>query len=393
MTRMFRALAFTSCMMAWAAVDAAATEYRCQKGESSLRVAIEVKKVGHTLPCEVVAEDDRGERALLYSAQYDRDYCPSRIEKTRDELEQEGWSCQKTSDDNVVSDVDASVDVAERQPPVQAEEDVEDAGTAAAASGRTIAVSHLCRQDDAQRRIQIEVENSSSGKPCELIFWSEDKRDGPGQLLWRAEHDATFCPRRLDIIIDKWSGEGWSCESGDVQTATAAERIVDGDATTEPATDQLLDAARVPVGSEEEVAAPDADDPALTAVIAADAERIGEWMEVEPAIEVAARGDLNDDGSDDAVVFLAYQSDQAAYRQYLMSYVVADDGYELASVKLLTGVGPPPDQARVEEIDEGVIWLTLPDDGAGVSSEPTGYRLRDQELVEVAPENGSAGGN
>ena len=123
-------------------------------------------------------------------------------------------------------------------------------------------------------------------------------------------------------------------------------------------------------------------DLALESVIAADAERIGEWMEVEPAIEIAARGDLNGDGSDDAVVFLAYQSDQAAYRQYLMSYLVDDDGYELASVKLLTDVGPPPAQARVEQIDKGVIWLTLPDED-GAASQQTGYRLQDQQLVEV----------
>ena len=41
-----------------------------------MRIAIEVKKAGHTLPCEVVAEDDRGERAVLYSAQYDRELLP-----------------------------------------------------------------------------------------------------------------------------------------------------------------------------------------------------------------------------------------------------------------------------------------------------------------------------
>ena len=125
-------------------------------------------------------------------------------------------------------------------------------------------------------------------------------------------------------------------------------------------------------------------DQTLEAIITADAERIGEWMEVEPAIEIAARGDLNDDGSRRRRgIPCTYQSDQAAYRQYLMSYLVADDGYELASVKLLTGVNPPPGQARVEQIDQGVIWLSLPNEDGSTTSAQTGYRLRDQQLVEV----------
>ena len=105
-------------------------------------------------------------------------------------------------------------------------------------------------------------------------------------------------------------------------------------------------------------------------------------MEVEPNIEVAARGDLNADGNDDAVVLLAYQSDQAAYRQYLMSYLVADETYELAGVKLLTGVSPPPDHAKVEQIDQGIIWLSLPG-SSGSRLNPVGYMLRNQQLVEV----------
>ena len=123
-------------------------------------------------------------------------------------------------------------------------------------------------------------------------------------------------------------------------------------------------------------------DISLEAIIAADAERIGEWMEVDPAIEIAAHGDLNDDGKDDAVVFLTYQSGQAAYRQYLMSYLVTDDRYELASVKLLTRVRAPLEQAQVKEIDNGTIWLPLPG-GDGLETAQTGFQLRDEELVEI----------
>ncbi len=371
MSTIFRTLLLASSVTAWAATGATAAEYQCRKTDSSLRIAIEVKKAGHTLPCEVIAEDDRGDRAVLYSAQYDRNYCPSRIEKTRDELEQDGWTCQKTADRNVVRNEDAPIADVRQEARVQEKSEPAGSGGALTTNDKAIASSRQCRQGDSLRRIRIEVDDPGSGKPCELIYWADGDQSKPGQLLWRAEHDATFCPRRLDTIVNKWISEGWNCDNSEPQTA-ALETFPVPEAKPEIPADAPSGSEKAEIGT----------DLALEAVVAADAERIGEWMEVEPAIEIAARGDLNDDGSDDAVVFLAYQSDQAAYRQYLMSYLVDNGSYELASVKLLTGVSPPPAQARVEQINEGIIWLTLPDEN-GSTPEQTGYRLRDQQLVEV----------
>lgn len=378
MSTIFRTLVFASSMTAWAADDAAAAEYQCRKTDSSLRIAIEVKKAGHTLPCEVVVEDDRGERAVLYSARYDRNYCPSRIEKTKDDLEQDGWTCQKVTDRNIVNSEDAPSTAASQEVVVQEKSDRGSGGALIAGNGKVIASSHQCRLGSDVRRIRVEVENPASGKPCELMYWADGDQSKAGQLLWRAEHDATFCPRRLDTIVDKWVSEGWRCDAGEPGTAALDAPLTPEVETIEDQTSPSEEARTV----DGLAAKPLIADRALEEVIAADAERIGEWMEVEPAIEIAARGDLNDDGNDDAVVFLAYQSDQAAYRQYLMSYLVGDGGYELASVKLLTDVNPPPAQARVEQIDKGIIWLTLPDkDGAAAGQ--TGYRLKDQQLVEV----------
>ncbi|MGI9486828.1 MAG: hypothetical protein ACR2RF_13295 [Geminicoccaceae bacterium] len=380
MSTIFRTLLLASSVAAWVTGEAAAAEYQCRKVDSSVRIAIEVKKAGHTLPCEVVVEDDRGERAVLYSAQYDRDYCPSRIEKTRSELEQDGWACEKTADQNIVRNEDVPPAGTSRKVLVQEKSAPGSGGALVADNGNVITGSRQCRRGDNIRRIRIEVENATSGKPCELIYWADGDQSKAGQLLWRAEHDATFCPRRLDTIVDKWISDGWSCDASEPQTA-AIEVSPIPQSRPGAVADEAPTSEKVQAGAENTVESPNAD-LALEAVIAADAERIGEWMEVEPAIEIAARGDLNGDGSDDAVVFLAYQSDQAAYRQYLMSYLVDDDGYELASVKLLTDVRSPPAQARVEQIDKGVIWLTLPDED-GVASQQTGYRLQDQQLVEV----------
>ncbi|MEZ5933449.1 MAG: hypothetical protein R3F54_16145 [Alphaproteobacteria bacterium] len=458
MSAMFRMLVLAASLAALSAADAAAVEYVCRKKDSSLRIAIEVASPGHTLPCEVVVEDDRGERAVLYSAQYDRDYCPSRIEKTRAEVEQEGWVCDKTSDEAIASNHDTPAnedagsnrrDVGEAQ--VVALQRSDEAAVPAAESGRNVVASLRCNKDGEIRHIQIEVEDPKRGTPCELLYWPDGDRTGPGELLWRAEHDAAFCPSRLSKIVAKWTGEGWQCDGDGLQTA-ALESAPDGSADAGPVPVAIPE-ARDPVEaspaiaqptpatvesvaatddeaadrpqqtaetaptspdvaiSDEDIAEKDAAkgdvvagqqaeaetdlsaDPALAAVVAADAERVGEWMDVEPAIEIAARGDLNDDGTDDAVVVLAYQSEQAAYRQYLMSYLVAEGGYELAGVKLLTGVSPPPAQARVDQIDKGVIWVTLPrEDGA--SAAHTGFKLHDQQLIEVdAGSNSPAGGN
>ena len=345
MTTVFRALVLASSVTAWMATEAVAAEYQCWKSDSSLRIAIEVKKAGHTLPCEVIAEDDRGQRAVLYSARYDRDYCPARIERTREELEQEGWACEKTSDENIVGLEGQPIDNADRQTPASDAGDTGSGGALVAGSGKVITTSLQCSKQNDLRRIRIEVEDVTRGRPCQLIYWADGDQSKPGQLLWRAEHDATFCPQRLEVITRKWVGEGWHCEASGTQTAAVVTTPVARPESTE-AVDQALATpdARAEEGDLADAVTPDPD---LEAIIAADAERIGEWMDVEPAIEIAARGDLNDDGSDDAVVFMAYQSEQSAYRQYLMGYLVADRGYELAGVKLLTGVNPPPAQARV----------------------------------------------
>lgn len=347
-----------------------AGEYQCKLDDSALRIAIEVKKAGHTLPCEVVVEDDRNERAVLYSAQYDRDYCPERLEKTRTELENEGWACQQSSLANIVrgtSDINpqSELTASDSQPP-------------ATPNGNAIADSRSCKLDDGTRRIKIEVEDPKRGKPCALVYWSETDQSDEGQVLWRAEHDAEFCTKRLGFIVDKWTDEGWQCSTDDSIAQVAVETAIVPELALAPTKEPESEAA--PVNVDEPSSSID---PKLEAIIEADAERIGEWMEVEADIKVAAHGDLNADGTDDAVVFLAYQSEQAAYRQYLMSYLVADETYELAGVKLLTGANPPPAEARVEQIDGGgTIWLSLPE-ADGTRLEPIGYQLRNQQLVEV----------
>ena len=366
-------LALFSSMAAWSTVEAA--EYQCLRAGSSLRLAVEVKKAGHTLPCEVITENDLGERSVLYSAQFDRDYCPNRIDFTRTELEQQGWLCQKTSDVNVVYNNEAPLPTsveARVESPDAAE--ITDEG-AIKANIRTITESRQCRLGDLKRLIQIEVEDASSGRPCELVFWNDGDQRREGQVLWRAVHDASFCPTRLNTIVSKWVEDGWTCgDAGELQTAAFAP------SPEEPAPLETSPSEAINALTRE--AAKIIVDANLQSIVEEDARRIGEWMEVEPDIEIAARGDLNDDGSEDAVVFLAYQSDQSSYRQYLMSYLVSGDGYELASVKLLTTVSAPPANARVDQIEDGVIWLSLPGDD-GVEPTSAGYKLYEQQLIEV----------
>lgn len=396
-----RAAVLVSGMTVCWVAQAEAAEYQCQKADSSVRIAVEVKKAGHTLPCEVIAEDDKGERAVLFKAQFDRNYCPTRLERTRGDLESDGWSCQKTSDVNVVRRDGGADESAVEQAVVGPPTVPQGGNLQPVQDGKYILTSRQCRNGGETRLIHIEVDNPSNRKPCELVYWADGDVSNPGQLLWRAEHDADFCPRRLETIVTKWIGDGWQCGSGDVEFETAAVETLPAPAPADEPTPETTEAIDVTaleadaptlqeIEAVEQLPAEDgtddtggAPDTALEAIIAADAERIGQWMEVEPDIEIAARGDLNDDGADDAVVFLAYQSDQSVYRQYLMSYLVADGGYELASVKLLTGVKAPPAQARVEEIDKGVIWLTLPDDDGAATAAPTGYKLKDQQLIEV----------
>ncbi len=349
-------------MAVFASTSLSAGEYQCTHEDQALRLAIEVKKAGHTLPCSVIAEDDLDEKAVLYSARYDRTYCPQRLEKKRAELEQEGWVCSKTSDSYIVRGTGKPAFSMQRK--ASRSKPVSPAGT-------TIMDSRVCKLDSDIRRIRVEVEDPDSGKPCLLNYWSTDEGSEPWKRLWRAENDPGFCARRLGVILQKWAKDGWQCDVDDAQEI-AAGPVLEEERTSPASAAEVVRQAKT------------ADPESLQAVVEADAKRIGEWMEVEPAIEVAAHGDLNDDGQDDAVVFLTYQSDQAAFRRYLMSYLVADETYELASVKLLTGISPPPAEAKVKEIDQGIIWVSLPRDD-GTSPEPIGYILRDRQLVEIDP--------
>jgi hypothetical protein len=428
MSVFLRLLALAVGLVALTPADAAALEYTCRKQDSSLRLALEVRRPGHTLPCEVVVENDRGERALLYSAQYDRNYCPSRIEKTRAEVEAEGWICEQTAAEPIAqtSNLSAGSEAGEAEAAALERADAGTGEVAAPAPDRSIVASQRCSKDGEARQVMIEVEDPAHGTPCDLLYWPDGDLSKPGELLWRAEHDATFCPSRLDSIIEKWTSEGWQCGGDEARRAAlepegessservpeaidaAPEALAEDDAADLPR--QAAEAAGVPpaapatgadaAGADaagEDAAAQQnragevgpSGDAALEAVVSADAERISEWMEVEPAIEIAARGDLNDDGTNDAVVVLAYQSDQTAYRQYLMSYLVADGGYELASVKLLAGIDPPA-QARVDQIDDGVIWVTM-GHGDGSSPAQIGFRLQDQQLIEIDAERVEGG--
>jgi hypothetical protein len=424
MLRLVWAPALACGLSAFSAVSAAAGEYQCRRDDSAVRIAVEVEKPGHTLPCEVIAEDDRGERALLYSAQYDRDYCPDRLEKTRSDLEDKGWACQKTSDINIVEGTGLlrPADEIEAEDVLAEEVPAEESRPARGPGDVIIADARSCRRGDSLRRLRIEVEDPKSGKPCSLVYWSEDDRSETGEQLWRAEHDAEFCPKRLGFIVQKWIGEGWRCNAADdvaVQSAAVAAPetpeteappaaepvpVVAAVETSEPEAPNAAapvepdpaPAATIPSATAIEKALPAAGgvDPKLQAVIEADAERIGAWMEVEPNIQIAGRGDLNADGRDDAVVFLAYQSEQSVYRQYLMSYLAGDDAYQLAGVKLLTGVSPPPAQAKVEQIDDGIIWLNLADETGTRRQQSIGYVLRDQQLVEIdTPEHAKSTSN
>ncbi|NJO38939.1 MAG: hypothetical protein HC871_16735 [Rhizobiales bacterium] len=168
MSVIFRTLALAASLAALTAAEAAAVEYTCRKQDSSLRLALEVLRPGHTLPCEVVVENDRGERAVLFSAQYDRDYCPSRIEKTRAEVEQEGWICEKTAAEPIAQTSDLPAGGVAGQAEVAAPErsDTSAGEVQALDPDRTIVASQRCSKDGLSRQLMIEVDDPARARPA-----------------------------------------------------------------------------------------------------------------------------------------------------------------------------------------------------------------------------------
>lgn len=109
--------------------------------------------------------------------------------------------------------------------------------------------------------------------------------------------------------------------------------------------------------------------------------------------ELAAFGDLDGDGVEDAAVMITYQADRKEYVQYLVAYLFDGKTFQSVATKNVGGRFLDAVRADLQGIADGRILVELEalDGGASCcSSRRTAFTLENGQLVEVA-DPGAAG--
>lgn len=69
--------------------------------------------------------------------------------------------------------------------------------------------SWSCRQGNDVREVHTE-QTTSAPVPCQVVYkkLTEGVED---QILWNAEHDASYCDFKAQGLIEKLESWGWTC--------------------------------------------------------------------------------------------------------------------------------------------------------------------------------------
>jgi len=291
--------------------------------------------------------------------------------------------------------------------------------------GSAAAREDKCVRGDGQvRRIEIAVEDSARGVPCEVVYWKDTEEPGVRRVLWSARTDAGFCKSKADELVAKLEAVGWTCtpadqaveQAGPSTPPAATPPVTTNEATSPPeqaappdqaTRDQeevapdIKEALAPQHSAEPPVPATTATPPAVattTSPPAADAlaviieqnlARLNEGVDGDFDALVADYGDLNGDGYQDGLVLFTYESQRLGQARFIGAYLFDGETYALAATKPLTGGADRLKGAEIESVDGGVISIRLnilePGDAACC---PSGVHrqaliLRNGELIEV----------
>jgi hypothetical protein len=291
------------------------------------------------------------------------------------------------------------------------------------------------------RLIELSGPDTTQGAACEVRYWRNAEAPGSGRSLWRANRDTDFCAARVRELIARLEAGGWTCNSS-AQPASAAPVPATGSAPklapqTEPRPAAAAPAQIGPApGPEPAEATLAAKSPSPTASLTAPAlfpakprshivartERSGsdEPVATPPAnanaalldqiveqtlhsarelygghfqAELAAFGDLDDDGLQDAVVLITYQADRNEYVQYLVAYLFNGETFQSVATRNVGGRFLDALRADLQGIADGKILVELESLGGGTTCcarRRSAFALQDGQLVEVE-DPGAAG--
>src|ERR671918_37038 len=213
------------------------------------------------------------------------------------------------------------------------------------------AAEFRCWNGDLVRRIELSGPDTTEGAACEVRYWRNAEAPETGRSLWRANRDTDFCAARTRELIARLEAGGWTCSSSEQPASGASIQAAGADPESAPR-EEPRPAAAAPaqvteaVGPEPPNAPRPAESPPLAAaptepspsgepvaspanpntalldqVVERTLHSVQELYGGQFQAELAAFGDLDGDGLEDAAVLITYQADREEYVQYLVAYL------------------------------------------------------------------------
>ncbi len=253
---------------------------------------------------------------------------------------------------------------------------------AAVLGGEALAEEYLCRFDETIRRVELRVDDPQERLPCQVVYWKDTEEPDRPRVLWHATTESGFCERKAQELVQELERGGWSCRQTDGGESTEARARPD-DAAEPPVPDA---ASNGRTEASEATADREALREVLQEAIARDVARLDELTTRGGFdAQIAALGDLDGDGNDDAAVIMTY-TDGAARSQYLVAYMFRGSTYLPAARVAISDREQGVRGAEVEAIEDGAIrvqWQLEEPGEAGSGPSRAAFVVQNGKLVEI----------
>jgi hypothetical protein len=255
-----------------------------------------------------------------------------------------------------------------------------------------------CQRNELVRQIEVQLAQDGDGLPCQVV-WQNSGGFDDRKLVWRSDAQLEYCTEKARQLVHQLIGRGWTC---DAQVTASQDRAAPAVTVRLEPTDGEADAAlrlRPESGSRDQAAppAPPAqeevgrpDRAILQAALERDVERLDQLSRRFPGrfeLRTARLGDLNGDGTEDAVALLTHRPDGAPPSHHLLAYVFDGQTFQPVARLALREAHEEFAEVELQDIADGVIELVLhvPQPGDAACC-PSGRRrasfvLRDQQLM------------
>lgn len=215
---------------------------------------------------------------------------------------------------------------------------------------------------DQVPRIEIETDGKESDLPCRVVFRRDENSR---KILWEARFEQGFCARKAEETRNVLRVRGWDCLSvepvdrdGDIRHVAAAWRCLQQEqqAVVETTSRLPIPEPRPPMDqgfNDHRI------DAALKMAVEDDLSNSILRIAGQSTISAVAQGDLDGNGSNDAVIVLTNSNNQGRKHLLLMAYLGDGQSYSLTDTYIAPIKPSWENGDAVVAINEGVIELSV----------------------------------